>query len=232
LEITLTLEKKDGVQPLTFKFDRMVNAGFVGRNQEEVRRHVEELAKKGIPAPKTTPVLYPVVCRALTTDADIEVYGKETSGEVEFVLLVVDEKEIYVGLGSDHTDRHLEEADIPRSKQICPNIIAPKVWLLDEVADHWDDLLIRSTVVMDGETVTYQEGRLVAIMTPGELMAFVKAKIPTSLQDTIIYSGTLGLLPGEFVYGEKFLAELVDETLDRRLALEYGVRQLDFEAVQ
>lgn len=232
MEIKLTLEKKDGSQPLNFNFNRMVNAGYVGRNQEEVRRHVEELAKKGIPAPKTTPVLYPVVRRALTTDQEIEVYDKETSGEVEFVLLVVDEKEIYVALGSDHTDRHLEESDIPRSKQICPNIMTKAVWLLDDVADHWDDLLIRSTVIKDGKEVTYQEGRLAAIMTPAELMEFVQSKIPTPLRDTIIYSGTLGLLTGEFSYSDKFSAELIDETLDRRLALEYSVRQLDFEAVE
>ncbi len=230
--IKLTLEKKDGLQPLNFNFNRMVNAGYVGRNQEEVRRHIEELARKGIPAPKTTPVLYPVVCRALTTDQEIEVYEKETSGEVEFVLLIVDPNEIYVALGSDHTDRHLEESDIPRSKQICPNIMTQTVWLLDEVADHWDDLLIRSTVVKDGEEVTYQEGRLASIMTPAELMEFVESKIPEPLNNTIIYSGTLGLLPGEFLFSDKFSAELIDETLDRRLALEYTVRRLDFRAVE
>ena len=68
LEIKLMLEKKDGLQPLSFTFNRMVNAGFVGRNQEEVRRHIEELAEKGIPGPATTPTMYPVVCRALTTE--------------------------------------------------------------------------------------------------------------------------------------------------------------------
>ena len=63
------------------------------------------LAAKGIPGPKSIPVLFPVVCHALTTDSVIEVYGSETSGEVEYVLCVVSEDEVYVGLGSDHTDR-------------------------------------------------------------------------------------------------------------------------------
>jgi hypothetical protein len=228
----LTLEKKDGLQPLNFNFNRMVNAGYVGRNQAEVRHHIEELAKKGIPGPKTTPTLYPVVCRALTIDREIEVYDEETSGEVEFVLLIVDEKEIYVALGSDHTDRHLEESDIPRAKQICPNIMTQKVWLLDDVTDHWDDLIIRSTVLKDGKELTYQEGRLGSIMAPSELMEFVQSKIPGPLKNTIIYSGTLALLTGEFLFSEKFSAELIDEALGRRLELEYTVRQLDFAAVE
>ena len=206
----------------------MVNAGYVGRNQEEVRRHIEELAEKGIPGPETTPTVYPVVCRALTTENAIEVYDKETSGEVEFVLLIVDENEVYVALGSDHTDRHLEESDIPRSKQICPNVMTKTVWSLDEVADHWDNLLIRSTVVQEGKDIIYQEGRLALIMTPSELMEFVQSKISGPLKNMVIYSGTLGMLTGEFVFSDKFSAELIDEILDRKLTLGYTVRQLDY----
>jgi hypothetical protein len=209
----------------------MVNAGYVGRNQEEVRRHIEELAGKGIPGPKTTPTLYPVIPRALLTDAGIEVYSAETSGEVEYVLLVEDERRIYVGLGSDHTDRHLEEADIPRSKQICPNVLSRKVWPLEEVMDHWDDLVMRSRVVSSGQEVLYQEARLALILGPDDLMAFVRAKLPGPPKGTVIYSGTVGTLAGEFVYGERFEAELIDDKLNRRLELAYEVRPLDYLAM-
>ena len=147
LKIQLTLEEKGKANPLTFVYSRMVNAGYVGRNQEEVRRHIEELATKGIPGPKTTPTLYPVICRMLITDDEIEVYGHETSGEVEYVLLVENENTIYVGLGSDHTDRLLEESDIPRAKQICPNIISRTIWKLSEIEDHWDDLILKSSAI-------------------------------------------------------------------------------------
>ena len=118
MELEVVLQTKQERRPLIFNYNRMVNAGYVGKNQEEVRRHIRELAEKGIPGPTSTPTLYPVVCTALTTESTIEVYENETSGEVEYVLLVVTEDEIYVGLGSDHTDRHLEETDIPRAKQI------------------------------------------------------------------------------------------------------------------
>ena len=231
MKLELVLESKQGRRELAFTYSRMVNAGYVGKNQEEVRRHIEELAAKGIPGPKSVPVLYPVVCHALTTDSVIEVYGSETSGEVEYVLCVVSEDEVYVGLGSDHTDRHLEETDIPRSKQICPNLMGQTVWPLEEVESHWDDLLIAANVVKDGKDTLYQEGHLGLLLNPTELMSFVKSKIGGPLENLIIFSGTMGMLTGEFVFGERFSAKLMDEKLNRRLEISYDIRPLDYLTV-
>jgi hypothetical protein len=232
LKLDLMLESKQGRRQLAFNYSRMINAGYVGKNQEEVRRHIEELAAKGIPGPKSIPVLFPVVCHALTTGSMIEVYGNETSGEVEYVLCVVSEDEVYVGLGSDHTDRHLEETDIPRSKQICPNLMSRTVWPLGEVEEHWDDLLISASVVKNAEAILYQEGRLGLLLNPAELMAFVKTKISGPLQNLIIFSGTMGTLTGEFVFGESFEAKLIDEKTNRRLEISYDVRPLDYLTVE
>ncbi len=231
MKLELVLENKQGRRELTFSYSRMVNAGYVGKNQEEVRRHIEELAAKGIPGPKSVPVLYPVVCNMLSLDPAIEVYGNETSGEVEYVLCVVTEDEVYVGLGSDHTDRHLEETDIPRAKQICPNLMGRTVWPLEEVESHWDDLLITASVEKDGKDTLYQEGRLGLLMNPAELMSFVKSKIPGPLENLIIFSGTMGTLTGEFVFGRKFSTGLIDEKLNRRLEISYAVRPLDYLTV-
>jgi len=227
VSIELNIVTGQGVRPWTFDFARMVNAGYVGRNQEEVRRHIEELAAKGIPGPKKTPTLYPVIARTLVSDDAIEVYGEQTSGEVEYVLFILEGEEIYVGLGSDHTDRHLEETDIPRAKQICPNVVSRNVWPLRDVEARWDDLVIRSWAVKEGEKVPYQDGRLGLLMTPRQLMDFVRSRIGT-LDNTVIFSGTLGTLTGGFVYGERFVAELMDPATNRRLELEYAVRPLDY----
>ena len=232
MKLDLVLESKQERRELAFSYSRMVNAGYVGKNQEEVRRHIEELAAKGIPGPKSIPVLFPVVCHALTTDSVIDVYGSETSGEVEYVLCVVSEDEVYVGLGSDHTDRHLEETDIPRSKQICPNLMSRTVWPLEEVAEHWDDLHMSASVVKNAETIRYQEGRLGLLLNPAELMAFVKSKIGGPLENLIIFSGTMGMLTGEFVFGESFSAKLIDEKLNRRLEISYDIRPLDYLPVE
>lgn len=228
MDIQLTLEQNGSRLPMTFSYSRMVNAGYTGRDQEEVRRHIDELAQKGIPGPKTTPTLYPVISNTLTSDAQIEVYGQETSGEVEYVLFVVSEDEIYVGLGSDHTDRELEETDIPRSKQICPNVIDRTVWPLAEVTNHWDEITIQSKVISNGDVVDYQDGCLGQLLDPQGLLEFVRSQIPGSLDGMIIFSGTLGTLTGGFVHGERFLTELMDPVLGRRLEVAYKVQPLDY----
>lgn len=231
MDIQLELETRSGKRPLTMHYRWMVNAGYVGKNQAEVRRHIQELAAKGIPGPPTTPTLYPVILSALTTDGEIEVYGDQCSGEVEYVLLVKGPNEVYVGLGSDHTDRFLEGVDIPRAKQICPNVLCKKVWPLDEVQVHWDELVLTSTVVCDGQARRYQEGRLELLLNPAELMAFVQGKLGMPLQDIVIFSGTLGTLDGEFLFGEAFSAELIDGHLNRRLEVGYRVKPLDYLTV-
>jgi hypothetical protein len=231
LDTHLELETLKGNRPLSFRYQRMVNAGYVGKNQDEVRRHIEELAAKGIPGPSSTPTLYPVVLNALTTEDEIQVYGDSSSGEVEYVLLVKDANEVYVGLGSDHTDRFLEEVDIPRAKQICPNIMSRIVWPLAEVAEHWDELFMSSNVTHNGDRIRYQEGRLGLLLNPAELMEFVSGKLGGDLTETVIFSGTLGMLGGEFIYGERFFAELADPRLNRRLEVDYRVARLDYLTV-
>jgi hypothetical protein len=232
LRLDLVLENQQGRRPLAFNYSRMINAGYVGKNQEEVRRHIEELAAKGIPGPASIPVLFPVVCHALTTESEIEVYGGETSGEVEYVLCIVTEDEVYVGLGSDHTDRHLEKTDIPRAKQICPNLMSRTVWPLKEVERHWDDLLMSASVVKAGKQVAYQKGRLGLLLNPAELMSFAKSKIGGPLVHLVLFSGTMGMLTEEFVFGESFSAALVDEHINRRLEISYNVKPLDYLVVE
>jgi hypothetical protein len=225
--IDLALERKGKRTSLRFAYERMVNAGYTGRNQAEVRKHIEELAQKGIPGPPATPTLYPVIRRALVKDPVIEVYSRETCGEAEYVLLIENENRIYVGVGSDHTDRKLEEWDIPRAKQICPNVIGETVWALEDVAGHWDELTLRCRQVVGGQEILYQEGKLARLMAPRELMAFVRAKVGAPLDGTIIFSGTMAALTGGFVYGDTLSADLTDSQLNRRLAFEYDVHSLD-----
>ena len=106
------------------------------------------------------------------------------------------------------------------------------IWPLQDVEGHWDDLLMSASVVKDGKKILYQEGRLGSLLNPAELMAFVKSKIPGPLENLIIFSGTMGMLTGEFVFGEKFSAELIDENLNRRLEISYDVGPLDYLTVE
>ena len=216
--VPFTLETKEGRRGLDFLVRRMVNAGYSGRDQQEVRRHKEELRREGIPAPESTPTLYPVITDLLTLQEEIEVVGDRTSGEAEFVLLVGDEG-CLVGVGSDHTDRELETVDITKAKQVCPNVMGPKVWSLDEVQDHWDALVLRSWVSEGGRRTLYQEAALEALLPPRELMAFVRSRLMDGqLEGTVIFSGTVSILTPEIIYGDSFEVELEDPVL-RKVAL-------------
>jgi hypothetical protein len=214
--------------PLEFQVKRMVNGGYVGRNQEEVKRHIEELAKKGIPGPPSTPTLYPIAIRTLTQSPCIEAFGEETSGEAEFVLLLENENRIYVGVGSDHTDRKLEAFSIAWSKNILPNVISKELWFFDDVLPHWDQIVLRSWVTQDGKRSLYQEAPLRSILPPKELISFVRSNIQGELNHMVIFSGTIGLLRGELIFGEKFEVELENPVLKDRLSVSYEVTPLNY----
>lgn len=230
MEIQLKLQKNGREIAVPFHVDRMVNAGFTGRDQKEVRHHLDELSAKGIEVPTETPLIYPVIPGTLTTAEKIVVYGPETSGEIEYVLFIKNETEIYVGIGSDHTDRKLEETDIPRAKQMCPNIVSPAVWDLGDVAGHWDDLVMSCRVKKDGRDLEYQKGSLDLLMSPVELMAFVAAKVTGPLSDTVIFSGTVKMETPEFVFADHFSGRLTDPVLKRELAVTYRIHPMDYLA--
>jgi hypothetical protein len=228
VDIQLLLQKSDTLTPLSFKVDKMVNAGFTGRDQAEVRHHLDELSAKGIEVPKTTPTLYPVIPSTLSTDTSITVYGEETSGEIEYVLFVKNEREIYVGIGSDHTDRKLEELDIPRAKQITPNLVSPVVWDLNDVKDHWDDLSMECSVKKGRETFLYQKGGLGLLMSPSELLEFVSKKINSPLNNVAIFSGTVKMETEDFVFADIFSGLLTDPTLGRNIGFSYAINPMNY----
>jgi hypothetical protein len=228
VEIQLKLLKNGRETDVPFHVDRMVNAGFTGRDQKEVRHHLDELSAKGIEVPTETPLIYPVIPATLTTAENIVVFGPETSGEIEYVLFVKNETEIYVGIGSDHTDRKLEETDIPRAKQMCPNIVFPEVWDLKDVAGHWDELVMACRVEKDGQDLLYQEGSLGLLMSPAELMTFVAGKVTGPLADMVIFSGTVKMETPEFVFAERFSGRLTDPVLKRELVFSYRISPMDY----
>jgi hypothetical protein len=209
----------------TVSVERIANCGYTGRSEEEVRKHIAELENEGVPAPETFPTVYPKPSHLITSDGTIEVMSDRTSGEVEFVLLE-GEPETYVGVGSDHTDRELEEEDIPLSKLVCPNVVSETVWRLSDVADHWDRLRLRSWVGPDRDP--YQDATLEAIRPPEDLVSLVEERSTEPIEGTALFSGSVGTETGELVYADTFVGELSDPVLDRSLSLEYDVEVLDW----
>jgi hypothetical protein len=81
----------------TGAIDHLVLAGWAGRDQAAVEAHIRELEALGTSRPSRTPVFYRVASSLLTTSDAIQVVASETSGEVEFVLVVRDDG-VWVGL--------------------------------------------------------------------------------------------------------------------------------------
>lgn len=216
--------------PLQFDVKRIVNAGYVGRDLKAVTAHIEELRREGIAPPPSIPMLFPVMSHNITTSSLIEVIGDKTSGEAEFVLLS-DGRNVYVGVGSDHTDRELERYSIVKSKQVCRNVLSPRVWRYEEVKSYWDDLMIRSWTKLDEgeEWVPYQRASLSAIISANEIMDLVKSKLKDGQDEgLVIFSGTVPILTGEMLFGSVFRAELIDGKSERSLICEYRVVKLDY----
>lgn len=147
------------------------------------------------------------------------------SGEAEYVLLCT-ETEIYVASGSDHTDRKLEEEDIPKAKQVYPNTISKDVWRLSEVKDYWDQIILRSWVEHEGQKVVFQEAPLAALLDPEDLMARVKKIVDLpSLTGVIIYSGTVAAKV-DVDYSPYFVAELEDPNRNVKLISSYSLEPI------
>jgi len=208
---------------------RVIITGYTGRDQESVRAHIHELAAHGIPAPLEIPTIFRTTLDRLTTESEVEVLGGHTSGEAEVVFLVSGD-DIWVTLGSDHTDRGLEKVDIVASKQVCPKPVSAEVWRYADVRDRWDSLVLRSWVGAAGRERLYQEGRMSAVLAPEDLLAVLRGRVGKLVDGAAIYSGTIPLLGGVFLAKPYFEAELFDESAGRSLRCAYRVRRVEADA--
>lgn len=208
-------------------FDRLVLGGYTGRDQAAVQAHINELAAHGIPAPTRVPMLFACAPELLTTGDQVSVLSEDTSGEAEFVLFT-DGPEILVGAGSDHTDRKLEETDIPRAKQLCAKVVSRELWRLTDVADHWDELVLRAWVGREGPETLYQEGPVGQMLPPDAILDYVREHVRGPLGPAAVFSGTFAVIGGHFRPAPTFTVELEDPRRGRSLRCAYRVRTLDY----
>lgn len=205
---------------------RVIIAGYTGRDQESVRAHIDELAAQGIPVPAEIPAIFHTTLDRLTTDSEVEVLGGHTSGEAEVVLLVSG-GDIWVTVGSDHTDRELEKVNIAASKQVCPKPVSAEVWRYADVRDRWDSLVLRSWVGEAGREQLYQEGRMSAVLKAEDLLAILRGRLGRIVDGAAIYTGTIPLVGGLFLARPYFEAELLDGSAGRSLRCAYRTRRVE-----
>jgi|SRR5688572_25749431 len=196
----------------------LVIAGWTGRDEAALRKHIKELEEIGVKPPKTTPIFYRVSANLFTHETEIQVSGPDTSGEVEFVL--IKGQALRVAVGSDHTDRKAETIGVSLSKQLCAKPVSSESWRYDEVKPHWEKLVLRSWA--DGEL--YQEGPVTAMRSPEDLLQ----RYGGLKSGWAMFCGTLAA-KGGIRPAERFAMELDDPVLKRKLKHEYRVKILPVE---
>jgi hypothetical protein len=156
----------------------------------------------------------------------IEVMADKSSGEVEFVLFAIDDG-LWVGLGSDHTDRKAETVGVTLSKQLCGKPVGTTLWRYDEVKPHWDKLVLRSFVPDGGKRRLYQEGPVTNMRSPEELIKLYTGGDRLA-PGTAMFCGTFAV-HGEISYSGRFDMELEDPVLSRKLTHGYEIVSLPDE---
>lgn len=217
------------------KSERMLNlgqvnsliiAGWTGRDVAALEAHIRELEAIGVKRPKSTPIFYRVAASLLTTDATIEALGESSSGEAECVVYMLDDG-MWLGLGSDHTDRKAETVGVSLSKQMCAKPVSREIWSFDEVAPHREKLILRSFVRVNGERRLYQEGP-VATMRPIEELIRMYTGNKMLPKGTAMFCGTLAV-HGGIAMADAFDMELEDPVLGRKIEHSYMVQTLPDE---
>lgn len=221
--LSVTCLSSGGAEQRLLQVRALVVAGLTGRDSAAVQHHLEELAAIGVKAPSRIPAFFRNSHALITTATAIEVLGPDTSGEVEFVLVGMADG-LWVGLGSDHTDRRVEALAIDVSKQLCAKVIAPVLWRFDELAPHWDRLTLKAWIEEDGRLTLYQQGSVAAIRRPEELVEGYTGGAPLP-PGTVMFGGTFGAIGG-IRPSSRFEMELADTVLGRVIRHGYSTTVL------
>ncbi|MBR0794906.1 DUF2848 domain-containing protein [Bradyrhizobium jicamae] len=211
---------QDRVDHVGIDIESLVIAGWAGRDAASIEHHIEELAALGIPRPSTTPLYYRVAAQMLTQGGRLAVLGPDSCGEVEPVVVAMADG-LWIGIGSDHTDRKAEASGIALSKQLCGKPVGSQLWSYADVDPHWDQLVLRSWAVIDGRRVLYQESAVSSLRTPRDLIRRHTGS-DTLPAGTLMFCGTPGAIGG-IRPGTRFEMELHDPVRDRALTHGYDI---------
>lgn len=222
----LTVEGPDGSQERELDVARVYNLGFTIRDREKMQKHLDEVTGVHIDWPERPPAIFPISAWATITSSDVPVQYGRTSGEIEIVTIATGTSDgLLVGVGSDHTDRTLEQTDIPWSKQAAPNVLAPTVWRWTDVEAHWDQIQLESYV--DGQL--YQQAGVAEFWTPREMVDSVAGRILEVPGGKVFFSGTVVSLNEELDFGRSWSLRMIDPVTGRTIRHDYTVSVLSEE---
>lgn len=218
--LTFTRIGKSASDRVSVAIDELVVAGWAGRDEAAIHHHIEELAAIGVPPPSQTPLFYRCATTTLTQTERLQVLGPDTSGEVEPVIVAMADG-LWVGVGSDHTDRKAETYGVALSKQLCGKVIGSTLWRYEDVRGHWDAMVLRAHIVASGKRVLYQEGALKGLRSADDLIARFAGGSGLAA-GTLMFGGTMGAIGG-IRPADRFEMELHDPVLNRTLSHGYDI---------
>jgi hypothetical protein len=202
----LTFELPDG-STVTVEPTTVLNAGYAGRNQEEVAAHIAELAELGVPAPSVIPALYPVSPYLAQQTDTVHTQHSRTSGEAEWALVITDDEDVLLTVACDHTDRTLETHSVAWSKNAAPDVLGTKAWRLTDIADRLDEITLTAWVGSD-ETLI-QSGSLADLLGPDYWLGVLRER-GLFRAGTVLLSGTITMLPDVDQFADAWKVELSD----------------------
>jgi hypothetical protein len=220
-QLSFDLQHENRLSRLEVSIERLVIAGWTGRDAQAVQHHIDELAAIGVPPPSSVPVYYRVAESLLTQQTNFQVLGEGSSGEAEPVIFAT-EAGLWLTLGSDHTDREAERAGVALSKQLCAKPVAREAWRWEEIGARADALMLRSWVRENGQEVAYQQGSLAAIRPLENLIKNCPGGLTPG---TMMFCGTLSAIGGVRAC-PNFRCELTDPVAGRSLTLQYQTHSL------
>lgn len=197
----------------------LLNAGYAGKNQDEVRAHIDELAQLGVPAPTTTPTMFPVSPYLAQQTTTVAVQHAQTSGEAEWALIIDDDGRELLTVACDHTDRDLETHGVAWSKNASPDVVSTGAFLLADVAERLDKLTLRGWV--GKEKTLIQEGPVDALLEPSYWLDVLDSR-GLRQPGTMLLSGTITMIEGVDQFSDAWGVSIEDPELGT-ISAEYSV---------
>ncbi|ABG94821.1 conserved hypothetical protein [Rhodococcus jostii RHA1] len=216
----LTFTLPDGTVE-TVEVTTLLNAGYAGRNQEEVASHIAELAELGVPAPTNIPAMYPISPYLAQQTTEVFVQHGRTSGEAEWAMVITDD-DVLLTVACDHTDRDLEVHSVAWSKNAAPDVLGTRAWRLSEIADRLDDITLTAWVGQgDGEPSTLiQTGTLADLLAP-KYWLDVLGEQGLYKPGTVLVSGTISMRHGVNQFADAWKVALRDPATADELTCSY-----------
>lgn len=220
----LSFELPDG-STTDVQVTNLLNAGYAGREQDEVQAHIAELAELGVPGPSTTPALYPVSPYLAQQVAEVQVQHARTSGEAEWAMVITADG-VLVTVACDHTDRALEVHGVAWSKNASPDVLGRKAWWLDDIRPHLDRITLKGWVgAGDTPDTLIQDSSLAALLTPDYWLEVLAGR-GLNKPGTVLISGTVAMTAGVDQFARSWKVELADPVTGLAVDAQYVVAEM------